>query len=127
MYVKVSQDSVDTLTRRFHVSVYPGIILVCQSIPGFHGYFIKGVPCLCVSWDNPMYVRILQILYQGAPVTAYPGIILCMSEYPRTVDTLFHVITHVLWDNPTYVAMSQYPRTFQNYSRLATYNINIPG
>ena len=100
MYVRVSQDSTDTLPLSLSIL---GLSYVCQSIPGFHRYFTKGV---CVSWDNP----IPRILYQGAPVTEYPGIILCMSEYPKIPRILYqrgrcHCLS---LDNPMYVRVSQY-------------------
>ena len=167
MYVKVSQDSADTLPKRSSVTAYPGIILcmseylriprilyqrgpchfiswyVCQSIPGFRGYFTKGVPVTLISWDNPMYARISQdsvdtlpkgspvthciswdnptyvrvsqdsadTLPKGSPFTSYPGIILCMSEYPRIPQILYQRGPLSLTAYPGIILrMSEYPR-----------------
>ena len=87
MFVRVSQDSVDTLPRGSLSLGILGLSYVYQSIPGFRGYFTKGVPITGHPGINPMYVRVYPriqwILYQGVPITGHPSIILCLS-----VDTL---------------------------------------
>ena len=92
-----------------HVYLYLLSWYVCQSIPGLpRGSPVAAYPgiILCMS----EYPRIPWILYQGAPVAAYPGIILCMSEYPKIPRMLYQRgRCHCLsLDNPMYVRVSQY-------------------
>jgi len=141
MYVRVSQDSTDTLTKGSPITKNPGIFLcmseypripwilwrggpqsprilgyscVCQSIPGFCRYFDKGVPC-------HIY------LTTESPDIDNPGITLC-TEYHRYFAKEF-----AFWDNPMHVTVFHSVYTLLRWtqndwdSTKVHYNGRIPG